>query len=276
MTPEEIREVEQIVNRRILTGDPVETNVMDIDSAKKTGAMALFGEKYADTVRVVSVGDFSKELCGGTHVHNVSEIGPFFITLETGIASGVRRLEAITGQTAIEYMLDAKQFREQVAGIVGRSQSEALDGVRQLRESNVELQKEIKKVKSGMFSGGAATIGLEQQVGALRLVTHDFEDTDRDVMAGWIDQQKDRAEPVVAVALGQVNGKKVFVASASSEAVNRLKVNIGAVSKQVLPQFGGRGGGKPTFAQGSVADGTDPRQVFDAIRVSLASITGQA
>ncbi len=271
MTDEEIREVESIVNRRILEGIPVSTSIMNVDEAKKSGAMALFGEKYGDKVRVVSVGDFSKELCGGTHVENVAEIGPFFITLETGIASGVRRLEAITGATAIEFMLEAKQFRNEVAHLTGRSEKDALDGVRQLRESNSELQRELKKVKAEMFSGGGKSVGSEEQIGSLHLITHNFDDTDRDIMTSWIDSQKERNDPVVAVALGQVNGKRVYVAAASNEAVQSMKVNVGALSKSVLPKFGGRGGGKPNFAQGSVADDAGADALFAAVRETLSA-----
>jgi alanyl-tRNA synthetase len=248
---------------------------MDVDRARESGAMALFGEKYGERVRVVSVGDFSVELCGGTHVDNVAEIGPFFITLETGIASGIRRLEAITGHSAIEYMLDAKEFRSRVAALIGRSESDALEGVQQLRETNAELQKEIKRAKAEMFSGGGRAIGSEEKVGALHLVTHNFDATDRDIMASWIDSQKDRSDPIVAVALGQVNGKQVYVAAASQAAVSSLHINVGTLSKAVLPRFGGRGGGKPNFAQGSVAADAGAEAVFAAIRESLARSEGQ-
>jgi len=270
MTPDEIREVERIVNEEILRGSVVNTEVMDIEAAKKTGAMALFGEKYGDEVRVVTVDKFSKELCGGTHVQNVAQIGPFFITLETGIASGVRRLEAITGRAAIDYMLDAKQFRSEVAAITGRAEKDALDGVLKLREGNAELQKEIKKVKSEMFAGGGRAVGTEEKIGDVLFITHDFGETDRDVMSGWTDNQKGRPEAVVAVALGTVGGKVVYIASASDKAVAVHKVNVGAVSKDVLPKFGGRGGGKPMFAQGSVADGADPVAVFNAVKAFLS------
>ena len=272
MTPEEIREVERIVNEKILDGTAVETKIMDIDAARETGAMALFGEKYGDSVRVVSVGDFSMELCGGTHVQNIAQIGPFFITMETGIASGVRRLEAITGRAAIAFMLDAKEFRSEVASVTGRPEKDALDGVQKLRDANAELQKELKKVKADMFSGGGRSVGSEESIGDLTLITHDFAETDRDGMTGWIDSRKDQSGAVVAVAIGRVGGKTVYIASASTDAVKRLKIHVGTVSKEVLPTFGGRGGGKPNFAQGSVADGTEATDVFTAVRKRLAEI----
>ncbi len=269
MTPEEIQAVEEIVNEQILKGSNVDKKEMPVEEAMSSGAMALFGEKYGDTVRVVSVGDFSKELCGGTHVDNVNQIGPFFITLETGIASGVRRLEAITGREAIKYMLSAKQFQQQVSSIVGRTEADAVEGVRQLQETNLALQKEIKKVKAEMFAGARQTIGEESAVGPVSVITHDFGETDRDVMAGWIDAQKARNEAVVAFGLGMVNGKVTYMASASHSAVTQLHINVGKLSKQMLPQFGGRGGGKSSFAQGSVAQGTKPQELFDAARLII-------
>jgi alanyl-tRNA synthetase len=269
MTPDEIQKVEEIVNEQILKGSKVQTEVMDVESAKKSGAMALFGEKYGDTVRVVSVEGFSKELCGGTHVDNVSQIGPFFITLETGVASGVRRLEAITGREAIKYMLDAKQFQQQVSSIVGRTEADAVEGVRQLQEANLALQKEIKKVKAELFSGSARSVGEETTIGRVRMVTNDFGKTDRDMMAGWIDAQKARHETVVAFGLGMVNDKMTFMSSASHQAVSQLRLHVGNLSKQLLPQFGGRGGGKPSFAQGTVERNTVPEKLFKAARLLL-------
>ncbi|MBN1213048.1 MAG: alanine--tRNA ligase, partial [candidate division Zixibacteria bacterium] len=147
MTDEEINRIEEIVNAEILNRRDVKTEEMDIDEAKKTGAMALFGEKYGDKVRVVSVPGFSKELCGGTHVDNVSEIGLFFIVLETGIASGVRRIEAITGREAIKYAMANKRFRREAAELIGRPEAEALAGLEQLREDYLALQKELKRTK---------------------------------------------------------------------------------------------------------------------------------
>ncbi|MEW6050636.1 MAG: alanine--tRNA ligase [Candidatus Zixiibacteriota bacterium] len=269
MTPEEIAEVERLVNEQILKATDVKTDIMPVDEAKKSGAMALFGEKYGDTVRVVSVPGFSKELCGGTHVQNTSQIGPFFIVLETGIASGVRRIEAITGREAVAYMLDAKQFRRKAAQAVGRPESEAQVGIEQMREDYLALQKELKRVKAEMFAGGAKSIGVETSVGPVTLLTHSFGDTDKDTMAAWLDTQKAKNKPVVAVALGQMNGKLTYMAAASNAAVSEHKIDIGDISRGLLAKFGGKGGGKPSFAQGGVASETKPDELFSTIKSLL-------
>ncbi len=262
MTNEEIAQVEEIVNNEILKCSDVTTDTMNLEQAKATGAMALFGEKYDSDVRVVSIGEFSKELCGGTHVANSSQIGPFFITLETGIASGVRRIESITGSEALTYMMDAKSFRRQVASIVNRPEADSLGGVEQLKAQNSSLQKELKKVKADMFSGGGASVGDDIVVNEITYSTHYFGETDRDIMTAWIDSKKEMVTPVFAVALGLVGGKMTYIAAASSAAVDK-NIHIGKITKELLPQFGGRGGGKPNFAQGSVDGATEPSKLFE-------------
>lgn len=269
MTNEQIAEVERLVNERVLEAVPVQTEEMDVEAAKKSGAMALFGEKYSEKVRVVSIDDFSKELCGGTHVSNTAQIGPFFVTLETGIASGVRRLEAITGRQAIRHMLDFKQFRQQVSEIVGRPESEALEAVRENREQVTALNKELKKVKAEMFSGGSRSVGQETKVGELTLVYNDFGEADRDTMSGWVDSQKEKNQPVLALAVGQVDGKRTFIGAASSTAVKQHGVHVGNVARATLPQLGGRGGGKPHFAQGGLGDQATIGELVELVRNAI-------
>ncbi|MDF1544210.1 MAG: alanine--tRNA ligase [bacterium] len=270
MTPNQILEVEKIVNGQIIAGTAVNTEAdVPVDKAKEMGAMALFGEKYGDTVRVVSVtpdndeGPFSIELCGGTHVTNTGQIGPYIITLETGIASGVRRMEAITGREAIKFMLEAKEYQREVSSIVNRQESDSLEAVRQLREQNSTLQKEIKKLKENMFAG-AAPSGESRSKGAVRFVSYEFGETDRDTMSAWADKQKESAEPVFAIGYGIVGAKATVMTAASKAAVTKQAVHVGNLTKELLSRFGGRGGGKLNFAQGSVADGTDTQKLFDA------------
>jgi len=256
MTLEEIDKVESIVNEQILAASKVNTEIMDIGSARKSGAMALFGEKYDEKVRVVSVSGFSKELCGGTHVENVSEIGLFMLTVETGIASGVRRLEAITGGEAIAQARQARSFRREVASLVGRPEDDALEAVRHLKDRSNAAAKEIKKLKEEMFASGSKTIGERKKIGGVAIVTHDFGESDRDSMGAWLDTQKNLTEPVFALAYGLVNGKQMCLVSASRSAVKNHSIHVGNWMKEQLPSLGGRGGGKANFAQGSVALGT--------------------
>ena len=269
MTASEIRRVEEIVNAQIIQATDVQTDIMPIEEAKKTGAMALFGEKYGDTVRVVSVPGFSKELCGGTHVTNVAQIGPFMVTLETGIASGVRRIEAVTGRNAAQVMLDDKAIRLQAAHMLGRREEEIIPAIEQLKESNVALQKELKRVKSEMFSGGGKSLGQQTQIGPVTLITHNFGDTDKDIMTAWLDTEKAKPGPIVVAALGQTNGKPTYIAAANTSAVSDHKIDVGAISKELLAQFGGRGGGKASFAQGGVAPETDPDALFSKMKSLL-------
>lgn len=266
MTDDEIARVEEMVNAEILKGKTVATDIMDINDAKKSGAMALFGEKYGDKVRVVSVPGFSKELCGGTHVENISQIGPFFIVLETGIASGVRRIEAITGREAVRYMLANKKFRGDISAIVGRPEAEALAGIAQLKEDCQVLQKELKRTREAMFTGGSKNVGDETEIGNFTLVTYDFGTTDRDTMGAWIDAQKAMNDTRVAVGMGQVNGKMTFMAAATATMEKKYKFDAGSFTRVLLNRFGGRGGGKTSFAQGTVAEGTLPEEVFQAAR----------
>jgi alanyl-tRNA synthetase len=269
MTPAEIMRVEEIVNEMILRGEAVKTEMMDAESARKSGAMALFGEKYGDTVRVVSVGSFSKELCGGTHLDNVAIIGPFMVTMETGIASGVRRLEAVTGREAARLMLEARNFQQQTAQMVGRPLEEALDGLKRLRDDHAALQKELKKTREAMFAGGGATTGTESRIGELTLFTHDFGDTDKDTMGAWLDSHKSSPQAVVAAALGIVGDKLTFMAAASQAAVKGHKVHAGKLTGELLAAFGGRGGGKPAFAQGGVATRIDTNDLFGKLQALL-------
>jgi alanyl-tRNA synthetase len=257
MTTDEIAEVERLVNEQILEATDVTTDLMAVDEAKASGAMALFGEKYGDTVRVVSVPGFSKELCGGTHVTNTGQIGPFFITVETGIASGVRRLEAITGREAQKQMLDRKRLVLSLSGAVNRPEADLLAGVEQLRAENSTLQKEIRKLKTELVSGAGVSIGTETKIGALSLWTHDFGETDRETMSAWIDSRKEMNLPVLALGTGMTQGKFAVMLAASASAINGSKIDAGKLLRDLLAEHGGRGGGKPNFAQGGTPSPVD-------------------
>jgi len=278
MTPDEIAEVERIVNEQILGAWEVVTRELTVDKAKAKGAMALFGEKYGDVVWTVFIGEdeheFSIELCGGTHVNNTSQIGPFFVTLETGIASGVRRMEAITGREAQKQMLENKEFRRRASLLVNRTESEALAGIEQLKETASSLQKELKKAKTELVAGGGQTVGTEIKVAGISLWTHGFDETDRDSMSAWIDSRKDQNVPVVALTMGTTGEKVTVMLAASATAIKSHGIHAGKLAKDLLAKFDGRGGGKPNFAQGGVPIGTDAQQLFDEAEKMLSEKQG--
>ncbi len=265
MTPEEINRVEEIVNNKILEAVPVKTIEDDIESAKKSGAMAIFGEKYGRRVRVVSVDDFSKELCGGTHVENISQIGPFMITLETGIASGVRRIEAVAGTEAVRMMLAQKNALEEITNTINRPAEEVSVAVNEMYGKLLELQKENKKLKAERFSESAESIGYEKKISDITLRFHDFGETDLEAMAGWVDSGKGVGYSLISVAIGLSNGKRTYMSSASSA----LKLDVGKFSEEILGRFGGRGGGKQNFAQGSLPVDVNADDVFKAVEDKL-------
>ena len=260
MSPDEIFAVERIVNEKILKAEPVATREDDLENAKKSGAMAIFGEKYESRVRVVSVADFSQELCGGTHVENTARIGPFLIETESGIASGVRRIEALTGRAAIAKMLVDKRSIDDIGRLINRPSHELTEGIRDLQQRLLEIQKENKKLKADRFAGGTQTVGKEKNLGDLTVRFHDFGQVEPEEMAGWIDAGKDAPKPLISIAVGTINGKKTYMSSSSGQV---KMIHIGHLTREILNSLGGRGGGKPNFAQGSVPRDTEAVRIFE-------------
>jgi len=265
MTAEEISEVELMVNEKILSGSPVLTTEDELEKAKKSGAMAIFGEKYGSKVRVVSIADFSKELCGGTHVDIISQIGPFIITLEAGIASGVRRIEAITGRPALQKIFEQKHAIESISATLNRPEEQIAKAVAELKDEASKLEKENKRLKSEKYSGGAIAVGNEAKIGSLTLRFHHFGNVESGEMAGWIDSGKTANYPLVSAAVGMVQEKTTYMASANSAA----NIHIGNVSRSLLKDFGGRGGGKENFAQGTVPSSVNIEEFFKTLKVKL-------
>nr|MBN2278816.1 alanine--tRNA ligase [candidate division Zixibacteria bacterium] len=265
LTSAELKAVEMIVNGKILSGTPVATVEDDLEKARHSGAMAIFGEKYGDRVRVVSVDDFSKELCGGTHVDNVSQIGTFIITLETAVASGIRRIEAVTGHEAMLYISRLKDAVDQISHITNQPLESLAEAVTETYEKLLQLQKENKKLKSEKFTGGALSVGKEIKVDGVSVRFHDFGEVASEEMAGWIDGGKSENYPLICIAIGNINGKRTFMSSASGQA----SIHVGKLSQGILAELGGRGGGKPTFAQGSLPDTIDPDEVLKTVESKL-------
>ncbi|MFH1701201.1 MAG: alanine--tRNA ligase [Candidatus Zixiibacteriota bacterium] len=272
MTPGEVLHVEKLVNEHILEATPVSTEIKSSEEAMKSGAMALFGEKYGDEVRVVSVGSFSKELCGGTHVSNTAEIGLFMITEETAIASGVRRIEAVTGRRAVEITLQNKQAVNDSGMLLNVPSSELPDAIKKVSSNLSDAQKEIKKLKSERFSGGGGqSVGQSEKIGDTVFSHHDFGETDQDSMAGWSDSLKGSHDATVSLAVGLLNGKKTFIASASKKAIES-GFDTGKHFGELIRELGGRGGGKPGFARGSLPDDLDFVKLIEKARKKLQEV----
>ncbi len=252
MTSEEIAKVEEWVNDKISRAIPAKTEVMSIEEAKKTGAMALFGEKYGDEVRVVSMGDASTELCGGTHVNNVAQIGLFMITKESGVSAGVRRIEAICGNAAVEAV---KALRDELNEVKTElKNTNPLAGIAKLKE-------QIKTLKSEVQAAQSAT-KKELSVTELKGVNVIVEEVETGDIKELIDEAKNKY-PNIAIMLFQKKGDKVMLACGSKE----TNIKAGNWIKEIAPVLGGGGGGRPDFAQ---AGGKDASKIPEAIQKALA------
>ena len=250
LTSEQIEEVEAWVNDKILRDLPVSTDIMDIDEAKKSGAMALFGEKYGDRVRVVSMSDASIELCGGTHVKHTSQIGTFIITKESGVSAGVRRVEAICGASALKYI---NEQRELISTLESELKNKDLiAGVNRLKESVKELKKELESA----LNSSKKELDVKEINGVKVIV----DSVDVGDIKALIDEAKNKYDKV-AVMLLQKKGDKVLLAAGSKG----CDVNAGDWIKNIAPIVGGGGGGRADFAQ---AGGKDTSKIGEAIKAS--------
>ena len=262
LTSDELREIEHLVNAEIRRNEPAETKVMDFDSAVAGGAMALFGEKYDKDVRVLRVGDFSMELCGGTHVSRAGDIGLFKIISEGGVAAGVRRIEALTGEGALAYVEQDELLLKEVAGLVRGSREELGDKVRDALERIRQMEKEIRSLKDKLASGqGTDLASGAVDVQGVKVVATKVDGADAGALRNAVDQLKNKLKSaVVVLASVEASSKVVLVAGVTADLVARIKA--GELVGSVAAQVGGRGGGRPDFAQ---AGGTDPAALDQAL-----------
>jgi alanyl-tRNA synthetase len=261
VTPVELRQIEEMVNEEIRANVAADIKVMSYDQAVATGAMALFGEKYGDEVRVLSFGDFSTELCGGTHVRRAGDIGLFKIISEGGIQAGVRRIEAVTGQGAYEYVSQTDRVLRDVASLVKATRDDVEDKVRQLIERSRKLEKEIAGLKSKLASGQGNDLSASAvEIGGIKVVATRVDGADAAALRNAVDQLKNKLG-AAAVVLGSVEGEKVvLIAGVTQE--QTAKVKAGDLVNFVAQQVGGRGGGRADMAQ---AGGTDPSKLDAAL-----------
>jgi alanyl-tRNA synthetase len=261
LSPEELRQVEDLVNTTIRENEPAETRVMALDEAVAAGAMSLFGEKYENDVRVLSIGDFSMELCGGTHVQRAGDIGLFKITGESGVAAGIRRIEAITGRAAYEWVVHTDQVLRDIAGLLRGSREDVDEKVRELVERSRRLEKEVQQLKSKLASGQGGDLSAQaKDVGGVKVLAAKIDGADVRSLREAMDRLKAKLGCSVIVLASVEEGKVVLVVGVSEDLLARMKA--GEIAGQVAERVGGRGGGRADFAQ---AGGTQPENLIAAL-----------
>ncbi|EFH5815166.1 TPA: alanine--tRNA ligase [Escherichia coli] len=266
MKPEEIRAVEDLVNAQIRRNLPIETNIMDLEAAKAKGAMALFGEKYDERVRVLSMGDFSTELCGGTHASRTGDIGLFRIISESGTAAGVRRIEAVTGEGAIATVHADSDRLSEVAHLLKGDSNNLADKVRSGLERTRQLEKELQQLKEQAAAQESANLSSKAiDVNGVKLLVSELSGVEPKMLRTMVDDLKNQLGSTIIVLATVVEGKVSLIAGVSKDVTDRVKAGelIGMVAQQV----GGKGGGRPDMAQ---AGGTDAA----ALPAALASVKG--
>jgi len=261
VTSEQLRQIEDLVNEQIRLNADADVRVLAYDEAISAGALAFFGDKYGDRVRVLRLGDFSTELCGGTHVSRAGDIGLFKIVSESGIAAGVRRIEAVTGRGALEWVNSNEALLRDVAGLVKSGRDDVAAKVGQLLDRTKSLEREIQTLRKKLASGGGRDVLQEVQVvNGIKVLAVRLDGADAKSLRETADQLKDKLASGVVV-LAAVEGDKVsLVASITKDLTGRLKA--GDIIKPVAELVGGRGGGRPDFAQ---AGGNRPENVDQAL-----------
>ena len=272
MTQEEIAKAEELVNREIQASLPVVTEIMNVEDAKKSGAMALFGEKYEDEVRVVSMGDFSMELCGGTHVANTGTITVFKIVSESGIAAGVRRIEALTGDGVFVYYKEAEQKLAQAAALLKTTPNELADKISHLQAELKAAQSENESLKSKLAQDALGDVMNQvQEVKGVKLLAASLEDVDMNGLRDLGDQLKEKLGEGVVV-LASAKGGKVSLLAMATDAAQKAGAHAGNLIKGMAAIVGGGGGGRPNMAQ---AGGKNPEKIGEALEAAAEILMGQ-
>jgi len=262
ITAEQIKEIEYLVNQQIRLNHHVDTNIMTPDAAKASGAMALFGEKYGDEVRVLRMSDFSVELCGGTHVSNTGDIGLFKIISESGVAAGVRRIEAVTAEHALDWADKGESQLTAIASMLKGSRENLSERVGQLMEKNRSLEKELAQLKGKLASSQGSDLSSQAtEVNGINVLAANLEGADVKTLRDTLDQLKNKLG-TSAIVLAAVNGSKIsLVAGVSKDATDKVKA--GDLVNSVARQVGGKGGGRPDMAQ---AGGDKPENLPAALK----------
>ena len=271
LTPEQIETIENLVNEQIRRNAVAETRLMSIDEALASGAVALFGEKYGNEVRVLSLGDFSVELCGGTHVRHAGDIGLLKIVSESGIAAGVRRIEAVTGAGAVRWVGDNQQRLQRIAELLKSGRDDADEKVSQLLEKTRRLEKELQQLKGKLASSQGSDLAAQAvEIDGIKVLAARLDGADVQTLRDTLDQLKNKLGSA-AVVLGTVSGDKVsIVAGVTRDQTERLKA--GELVNAVASQVGGKGGGRPDMAQ---AGGNQPENLDAALESVAQWVSGR-
>jgi alanyl-tRNA synthetase len=270
VTRDQQLEIERIVNAQILKNTPVQTEVKNTQEAIAAGAMALFGEKYGDRVRVVSIPGFSTELCGGTHVRATGDIGLFAIVSEGGVAAGVRRIEAITGLDSLKAFQRTRDELGQVAEAVNARAGDVVARIAALQDENKRLARELQqaKMKAAMSSGSSAdSQDAAVDVAGVKLVAREVSGLDKDGLRALVDQHREQIKSGVVVLASPSDGKVSIVVGVTPDLTKR--VPAGQVVKQLAPIVGGGGGGRPDFAEAGGKDASKIAEMLVASRSVL-------
>ena len=257
----QLAQLEREVNAQIRANVDLKTQLMNIEEAKKAGAMALFGEKYDDDVRVVSMGDFSMELCGGTHVRATGDIGLFRIINETGIASGVRRIEVLTGAAAINYTQQQQKMLDQLAAEFKTDRDSVGEKVAQLQHKNKELERDKEQLQQKLAQqAGGGLVNQATDIAGIKVIVAALEDTDAKALRGLVDDLKNQLSSGI-VLLGTAQANKVSLIAGVTKDLT-AKVKAGELVNQAANVVGGKGGGRPDMAQ---AGGSQPENLSEAL-----------
>ena len=269
LTEEEIQKTEDLVNEKIMETFNVETNLMTLEEAKAKGAMALFDDKYGDKVRVVEVADYSKELCGGTHVKNSGQIGLFKIIGESGVAAGIRRMEAVTGFTAIKYVEDKQNTLKKACASLKCNEKDILNKISSQASEIKEKEKEISELKAKLTSGAEDDIlNSAKEINGINVIAYALEDVDGNALRDLGDKIRNKADKSVVVLISKANDKVNLVAMATKDAV-ACGIHCGKIIKEVAQVVGGGGGGRPDMAQ---AGGKLPEKVNEAVEKTYSVV----
>jgi alanyl-tRNA synthetase len=262
VTADEIRQIEELVNAEIRHNNRVETRLMKHEEAIKAGAMALFGEKYGDEVRVVGMGEFSTELCGGTHVKRTGDIGLFKVVTEGGVAAGVRRIEAVTGPSALAYAQAQEATLRDVADLVRAQPHEIAARLTQIQDQVRTLEKELSRYKSKMAASQGDDLAAQAiEIAGIKVLAAVIEGADAKALRELADKLRDKLKSCALVLGSALDGKVALIAAVTPDATSKVKA--GELVNFVASQVGGKGGGKPDLAQ---AGGTEPDKLPAALQ----------